>query len=62
VVEQDLQDLVEQVIHLMLLQIKVMLEVMELQDLIVVEQVVEVEEQLLQDQMEQFQDQHLLLI
>jgi hypothetical protein len=62
VVEQDLQDLVEQVIHLMLLQIKVMLEVMELQDLIVVEPAVAVVEQLLQDQTERFQDQHLLLI
>jgi hypothetical protein len=62
VVEQDLQDLVEQVIHLMLLQIKVMLEVMELQDQTVVEQVVAVVEQLLQDQTERFQDQHLLLI
>jgi hypothetical protein len=62
VVEQDLQDLVEQVIHLMLPQIKVMLEVMELQDLIVVEPAVAVVEQLLQDQTERFQDQHLLLI
>jgi hypothetical protein len=62
VVEQDLQDLVEQVIHLMLLQIKVTLEVMELQDQTVVEQVVVEVEQLLQDQTERFQDQHLLLI
>jgi hypothetical protein len=39
-----------------------MLEVMELQDLIVVEPAVAVVEQLLQDQTERFQDQHLLLI
>tara|TARA_X000001388_G_scaffold11301_2_gene6863 strand:+ start:290 stop:751 length:462 start_codon:yes stop_codon:yes gene_type:complete len=62
VVEQDLQDVVHREIPHQQVHLKVTLEVMELQGQTVVELAVAVEEQLLQDQMERFQDQHPLLI